>query len=178
MSRKPSTNRYKKDIKKLESIYLLSTTMSNLRIPAFMRSSQLKRKAKKKILFTALDRKQAGLHKKKRKRRTVPQPKNVTFIEPLIEPDYDTEKISQKPTLKYIGEIIHYFEKINVGVIEVESRLRKGDIILINKNTQVVQSMQINRKSIKIAKKGDDIGIKLNEKADVGDKVFLLKTAG
>lgn len=158
--------------------------MNNLRIPAFMRSSQLKRKAKKKILFTALDRKQAGLHKKKKRKRTVSlpkpgiKPKNVTFIEPLTEPNYDTEETSQKPTLKYIGQITHYFDKINVGVIEVESRLCKNDIILINKNIQVVESMQINRKSVKIAKKGNDIGIKLNQKANVGDKVFLLKTAG
>ncbi|HBB02382.1 TPA: translation elongation factor-like protein [Candidatus Peregrinibacteria bacterium] len=57
-----------------------------------------------------------------------------------------------------------YLGNIEVGIIELDAVLRHGEIIQIECDNgffqQKVDSMQINRKPVKRAKKGDSIGIK------------------
>jgi translation elongation factor EF-1alpha len=75
-----------------------------------------------------------------------------------------------------IGEITHFFGKISVAVIKLDSGLKIGDKIHVKGTTtdfeQAVKSMQINHKDIVEAKPGDDIGMKLTDTAREGDKVF------
>lgn len=80
---------------------------------------------------------------------------------------------------KLIGKISHYFSNIDVAVINLSSPLKNGDIIRIigGKETdfdQKVASMQIDHKEVKKAKKGDSIGIKVNEKVHQGYKVYKI----
>lgn len=68
-----------------------------------------------------------------------------------------------------VGKITHYFDHINVGVLELSSELKEGDKILVEKHDgsfeQVVSSMQIDKQAVRKAKKGDAIGIKLEQPA-------------
>lgn len=77
---------------------------------------------------------------------------------------------------KQIGKIRHFYDKINVAVIAVTSPLKVGDTIEIRGTatnfSQKIASMQIEHKSIKAAKKGDAIGLKVNEKVRKGDIVY------
>jgi len=70
-------------------------------------------------------------------------------------------KVSRKP----IGKISHYFDKIGVAVVELSSELKVGDKIIIEGQDtsfeQEVKSMQIEHEQVKVAKKGQSIGLKV-----------------
>ncbi|MBL7053617.1 hypothetical protein ISS06_00230 [Patescibacteria group bacterium] len=80
---------------------------------------------------------------------------------------------------KQIGKITHYFGNIGVCVIELTAGIKIGDKIHIvggeRDVEQVVDSMQVEHESIKKAKKGDAVGLKVDEIVKNGDKVFLVK---
>lgn len=80
---------------------------------------------------------------------------------------------------KEIGNITHFFDRISVAVIKLNSVLKKGDRIRVKGNTtdfeQIVGEMQVEHKQIEKAKKGDAIGMKVNEAVRVNDKFYLVK---
>jgi len=76
-----------------------------------------------------------------------------------------------------IGKITHYFDKIEVGIIEVgKGGLAVGDKIHIKGTTtdfeQEVESIQIEHEQVQKAKKGDAIGLKVKDKVREGDEVY------
>lgn len=76
-----------------------------------------------------------------------------------------------------IGTITHYFDKINVAIIKVKKgSLAIGDTVKIaghgNEFTQKVSSMQVEHEPIKKAKKGDEIGMKIDQSVKEGDVVY------
>jgi hypothetical protein len=75
-----------------------------------------------------------------------------------------------------IGHIIHFFSKISVAVIELTAPLSVGDRILVKGPAtdfeQVVDSMQIEHKSIQRAEAGQSIGQKLAQQAKERDTVY------
>ena len=78
---------------------------------------------------------------------------------------------------KPIGEVVHYFDKIQVAVIKLSAPLKVGDTIRISGGestdfTQVVDSMQVEHENINKAKKGDEVGLKVKEKVRDSYKVF------
>ncbi|HJX50195.1 MAG TPA: translation elongation factor-like protein, partial [Candidatus Nanoarchaeia archaeon] len=77
---------------------------------------------------------------------------------------------------KIIGDVMNYFDHVSVAAIRLEAPLKIGDTVrIVGGETdfeQKIESMQINRKSVKTAKKGDEIGIKVSEKVRKGYKVF------
>ena len=79
---------------------------------------------------------------------------------------------------KLIGKVTHYFGKIGVAVIELSSALKVGDSIQIVGGevdfTQPVKSMQVEHESVKTAKSGDSVGLKVKEKVRDGYKVYKL----
>jgi putative protease len=82
------------------------------------------------------------------------------------------------PEKKLVGKIRHYFDKINVAVVDVENTINLGDEISIEGHTtnftQKVESMQIDKNPIEKAKKGQSIGLKVVDRVREGDKVFRL----
>jgi len=80
---------------------------------------------------------------------------------------------------KLIGRVVHYFDKIQVAVIELSDSLKIGDTIRIvggeaTDFTQEVESMEVEHEKIKSAKKGDVVGMKVKEKVREGYKVYKL----
>jgi translation elongation factor EF-1alpha len=80
---------------------------------------------------------------------------------------------------KPIGKVTHYFDNIGVAVLNLTGTLKVGDEIhLVGHGadfTQKVDSMQVEHEQIKKAKKGDDVGLKVAEKAKPGTQVFLVE---
>jgi len=78
---------------------------------------------------------------------------------------------------KLIGKVTHYFSNIGVAVVNLESSLAVGDEIRIvggeeTDFNQAVGSMEVDHKKVDKAKKGDDVGMKVNEKVREGYKVY------
>lgn len=79
-------------------------------------------------------------------------------------------------TEKEIGEVSNYFEHVNAVAIKLKGSLKVGDTIQIKGGEidfeQKVESMQLAHKPVDKAKKGDEIGILVNQKVRKGYKVF------
>ncbi len=81
------------------------------------------------------------------------------------------------PSLREAGVITHYFDRIKVCVVKVtQGTILIGDKLTIvgpkTKFTQKVWSMQIESEDVKVAKKGQLIGLKVDKIVAVGDKVY------
>ena len=78
---------------------------------------------------------------------------------------------------KKIGTITHFFDKISVGIIKLDKPLKKGEKVKIVGTTtdfeQEVTDMQFDHQDIEKGKKGQEVGIKVDEKVREGDEVFL-----
>ena len=80
---------------------------------------------------------------------------------------------------KEIGVVTHFFDHINVAVVEVSSPIKIGDKVRIKGATtdfeETIKEMQIEHDKIEKAKKGDAIGLKVKDKVRPHDKVYLVK---
>lgn len=78
-----------------------------------------------------------------------------------------------------IGRVEHFFDKIGVAAIELTGSLRVGDTIEIESDEEVlrqkVSSMQIDRRDVNEASKGDSIGIKTDRPVSRGSSVYRLQ---
>ena len=78
-----------------------------------------------------------------------------------------------------IGIVSTYFSNISVIAFEIiKGKLKVGDHIHLKGHTTdfsvKVESIQTENNTIDIAQKGDDIGIKVDQKARSGDKIYLI----
>lgn len=79
---------------------------------------------------------------------------------------------------KRVGFVFTYFSKVGVAGIKLEDELRVGDKISIEGHTtkieQVVDSIQIERNPVQVAKAGQEIGVKVNERVRPNDVVYKI----
>jgi len=79
---------------------------------------------------------------------------------------------------KLVGKVSHYFTRIGVAVIDLSDSLSVDDEISIEGAStnfkQKITSMQIEHKNIKKAKKGDSIGMKVDDRVREGDQVYRI----
>ena len=77
---------------------------------------------------------------------------------------------------KEIGEVTNYFKNVKAAAIKLKAALKIGDKIKIKGGDKeielTIKNMQIDRKDIKAAKKGDEIGILVPEHVHKGNKVY------
>lgn len=82
------------------------------------------------------------------------------------------------PEEKLVGKITHFYPKVVVAVVKVKGTIKIGNKLKFKKGAeefeQTVESMQINYKDIKSAKKGQEIGLKVNQKIKEGWEVYKL----
>lgn len=157
--------------------------------PASKKTKKVKKTTKKKTSKRPKKKIKKTVKKKpktKAKKKTVKRPKKKTVRKkkplkvkrrPLKKPS--PGKITAKvPSGKEIGIITHYFGKISVGIIKLKSELRVGEKIHIkgahDDFIQTIKSMQLNHKEVTLAKRGDEIGIKVGQKVHENDKVYKI----
>ncbi|MFH1462707.1 MAG: EF-Tu/IF-2/RF-3 family GTPase [bacterium] len=80
---------------------------------------------------------------------------------------------------KLIGKITHYFGNIGVAVIELSGKLKIGETIRIvggeTDFSQAVDSMEADHKKVKEAKKGDSVGLKVDQKVREDYRVYRVE---
>ena len=99
-----------------------------------------------------------------------------------------TKKTSKKTSIKkpskekltLVGIVTHYYDKIKVAIFKVKSPIQVGQKLRFTNTEgtifeQPIISMQINHESIKKAKKGAIIGMKVKKQVHENNKVFLIK---
>lgn len=79
-----------------------------------------------------------------------------------------------------VGKITHYYDKIGVAIIELDTDLSVGEKIKFVRGgedlfEQEVGSMQIEHKQIDSAKKGDVIGLKAEQEVKEGAEVYKVQ---
>jgi len=159
---------------------------NTLNIPAYQRKRSISARARKKPSWQT-KRAPSKTKKKTVKRRTTKKP---TFADIPARPSLPSEELFPDPLLdespkeenlgyremKTCGICEGYFDNINVAVIKLTSPLREGDVIIFERQNglfeQEVNSMQINRKDVKLARTGSDIGLKIALKPKVGTQVY------
>ena len=75
-----------------------------------------------------------------------------------------------------IGSVMTYYNNIGVAAIDLTGNVKVGDTIIIRGYTtdveHVIDSMEIDHKSVQEAKSGDEIGIKIASKLRKKDRVY------
>lgn len=76
-----------------------------------------------------------------------------------------------------IGKVTHFFDKINVAIIKLEAgKLVVGDTIKVagrgSELVQEIKSMQIEHENVDKVQKGDEFGLKVDEKVKEDDIVY------
>ena len=75
-----------------------------------------------------------------------------------------------------IGNVMTYYSNIGVAAIDLTGNVKVGDTIIIRGYTtdveHVIDSMEIDHKSVQEAKSGDEIGIKVASKLRKKDRVY------
>ncbi|MBD3330658.1 hypothetical protein GF354_03970 [Candidatus Peregrinibacteria bacterium] len=147
-------------------------------VPAFQRSRSIKSIEKK------LNKKNTRVTRSKKKpKKTKKLETDIPVTQEL--PAQEEYKISTKSVKKRNIREMHacghcdaYFEKIDVAVINVTSPIRQGDQILFETAKglfeQPIDSMQRNRKNIRLARSGDEIGLKVGIPPKVGGTVYKI----
>jgi hypothetical protein len=168
------------DVEHLTSPNMPKFDPDTLKIPAFMRK-KMKKKAVGRRQKAEPGRQKIESREQRADSRT-PKISNLQGRPPVGAQKSKKPAFSKLPTansvakLIPIGTLTHYLDNLEVGIIQLDGTLKVGDTIQLTAENflfqQPVDSMQINRKPVKSAKKGADIGLKLVEKPKVGTKVF------
>ena len=81
--------------------------------------------------------------------------------------------------MQEIGKVTHYYGKVGVAIVKLSGELKVGDRVKIKSGAsefdQAVDSMEIDRKQVNEAGKGDEIGLKVDQKAGDGAVVYKLE---
>ena len=80
---------------------------------------------------------------------------------------------------KPIGVVTHYYGGIEVAIVKFKKAVKVGtEVRFCGSSTdfyQKIESMQYEHKDIDSAKKGQEIGIKVDEKVREGDEIYEVK---
>ena len=93
----------------------------------------------------------------------------------------EVENSSATTKKQFVGKVTHYYPKSQVGTIFVSTgEIKIGDELnIIGQVTGIekikIERIEINKKSVKKAVKGEEIGIKL-PKVKVNDEVYIIKS--
>ena len=76
-----------------------------------------------------------------------------------------------------IGKVNHYYDKIGVAVVELDGTLAVGDKIKFSRGgedlfEQAVESIQIEHEKLDSAKKGQVVGLKVDQEVKEGAEVY------
>ena len=134
-----------------------------------MKKTQAKKKVKKVSKLKKTKKKAKKSRVKKVKKVKAKKAKRVKAV----------RKAGKVKTLrpKALGKVIHYYDKIGVGIVKMAGPLSVGENVLLKRGSeelrQQVTSMQVDHTPVSAAKKGQVIGLKVNQ--PVREGAVLLK---
>ncbi len=77
-----------------------------------------------------------------------------------------------------VGEVTHFFGKINVAVLDLSKDLKIGDAVhFLGHNTdfhQEISSMQVENEVVTEGQAGTEVAVKVTQRVRRGDAVFRL----
>jgi hypothetical protein len=80
------------------------------------------------------------------------------------------KKVVSKPRI--LGKVVHYYGKLGVAIVKLGGAINVGDVVCFRRGDraflQAVVSMQVDHLPVSKAKKGEIIGIRVQEKVPVG----------
>lgn len=98
-------------------------------------------------------------------------PKAKKTVKKVVKPKIKKEKP--------IGKVTHYYGGIEVAIVKFNKPVKAGAEIKFKGATtdfsQKIKSMQYEHKDIRSAKKGQEVGIKVEEKVREDDEIFEAK---
>ena len=75
-----------------------------------------------------------------------------------------------------IGKVVHFFNKISVAVVAVESDLKVGDKVHVLGNQtdflQEIGSMHVENQPVSAGKSGQEVAVKVDQPARKGDALL------
>lgn len=78
-----------------------------------------------------------------------------------------------------IGKVTHWYDKLGVAVVKLNSALKVGDQIKVKRGdeefTDTVDSMQLDHKPVDSGKKGDEVAVKVSKQAKEGAEIYAAK---
>ena len=87
--------------------------------------------------------------------------------------------VKKKTKEKPIGVVTHFYGDIEVAIVKFKKAVKKGTEIRFSGSTtdftQKIKSIQYNHKDIDSAKKGQEVGVKVDEKVRQGDEIYEVK---
>ena len=77
-----------------------------------------------------------------------------------------------------VGKVVHWYDRVSVAVAKLSEPLSIGDKIKVRRGEEVfedtVSSMQLDHKDISTGKKGQEVAVKLSQKANEGAVILKL----
>lgn len=78
-----------------------------------------------------------------------------------------------------IGKVTHYYDKIKVAVVDLDSKLGVGDKIKFVRGgedmfEQTVESIQVEHEKVNSAGKGDTVGLEVKHSVREGAEVYKI----
>jgi len=79
---------------------------------------------------------------------------------------------------KKVGVITHYYTKIGVGIVKFTAPFKIGNTLHFQGHAtdfkQTITEIELDHQKIQSAKKGQEVGIKLDQKVRENDTVYLV----
>lgn len=79
---------------------------------------------------------------------------------------------------KKVGKVTHYYNKIGVGIVKFSSPVKTGNTLCFKGHAtdfkQTISEMELDHKKIESSKKGQEVGIKLDQRVREHDLVYLV----
>jgi len=77
-----------------------------------------------------------------------------------------------KAKVKSIGKVVHYYDKLGVAIVELSKKVSVGDTVVFQRGElefpQAIDSLQIEHESVEKAKKGEFVGLKVDQPVKEG----------
>jgi putative protease len=98
------------------------------------------------------------------------------FFSSLFGSSSKKAEVRMKPAGKLIGEVTHFYGGLSVAIVKFKEPVKVGDNVQFFGATtdfkEAIKSMQYNHEDIGEAKKGQEVGIKVDGKVREGDEVY------
>jgi hypothetical protein len=160
--------------------------MSPKKKPAKKAKKPLKKKAK------ALKKAKKKVKKAVKKTRPKARPKKAAKkpAKSAAKPKSPVAKVpAQKPAAKTapagsgvpgsLGKVVHYYDRIQVAIVQLRGSLKVGDKILFKKGerefVQTIRSIQVHHQPLQSASAGQVVGLKVAHIAPEGTHLFKAK---